>query len=269
MCKMRSLKDERIGIKKINKYGSLMVVKDYIRADKIVVYFPKYNYTMTSTWKSFNNGTVKSPYCRTVFGIGYLGEGKYNAYDKYDKPTLYYSRWKAILNRCYYNKNKEYDMNDTYTGICQIEDYLLNFQNFCEWLDEQLKYCPFDEWYIDKDILEKGNKIYDRKHMILVDKRLNNLFTKSDKARGKLPIGCYPRDDINKIYVQCGTYENGRKKNEYLGSFPPNQVNEAFQCYKQFKENYIKQVADEYYSQGLIPLKLYQAMYNYEVEITD
>ena len=37
--------------------------------------------------------------------------------------------------------------------------------------------------------------------------------------------------------------------------------------YKQFKENYIKQVADEY--KDLIPEKLYNAMYEYEVEIED
>ena len=46
-------------------------------------------------------------------------------------------------------------------------------------------------------------------------------------------------------------------------------MEEAFQYYKTFKENYIKQVADDYYSQGLIPKKLYDAMYRYEVEITD
>jgi hypothetical protein len=37
--------------------------------------------------------------------------------------------------------------------------------------------------------------------------------------------------------------------------------------YKPFKENYIKQKADEYKDQ--IPIKLYDALYRYEVEITD
>lgn len=60
-----------------------------------------------------------------------------------------------------------------------------------------------------------------------------------------------------------------KKKKVHLGTFQPNQVEKAFQCYKTFKENYIKQVADDYYSKGLIPKKLYQAMYNYEVEIDD
>ena len=51
----------------------------------------------------------------------------------------------------------------------------------------------------------------------------------------------------------------------YLGRFK-NEI-DAFIAYKQFKENYIKQVADEY--KKLIPTKLYEALYKYEVKIND
>ena len=37
--------------------------------------------------------------------------------------------------------------------------------------------------------------------------------------------------------------------------------------YKNFKEKVIKEVADEY--KDLIPKELYNAMYRYEIEITD
>ena len=59
----------------------------------------------------------------------------------------------------------------------------------------------------------------------------------------------------------------GEKNKKYLGRFSLDQVEEAFLTYKRFKENYIKQVADEY--KNLIPDKVYQALYNYKVEITD
>lgn len=52
---------------------------------------------------------------------------------------------------------------------------------------------------------------------------------------------------------------------KYLGLY--NTVEEAFIVYKAFKENYIKQVADEY--KKYIPTKLYEAMYKYEVELDD
>ena len=50
-----------------------------------------------------------------------------------------------------------------------------------------------------------------------------------------------------------------------LGRF--NTPEEAFYTYKEAKEKEIKRVADLY--KDRIPQKLYDAMYNYEVEITD
>lgn len=56
-----------------------------------------------------------------------------------------------------------------------------------------------------------------------------------------------------------------RKKRIYLGLY--NTPEEAFEVYKYYKEKNIKEVADYY--KDKIPQKLYDAMYNYEVEITD
>jgi hypothetical protein len=44
-------------------------------------------------------------------------------------------------------------------------------------------------------------------------------------------------------------------------------IKEAFESYKRYKENHIKEMAD--YFKNQIPIKLYNAMYNYKVEITD
>jgi hypothetical protein len=76
-------------------------------------------------------------------------------------------------------------------------------------------------------------------------------------SRGNLPIGVHLHT-INKKYIaRC----NGIS----LGSF--NTPKEAFHSYKTFKENYIKEVANDY---GVkIPKKLYEAMINYKVEIDD
>lgn len=52
---------------------------------------------------------------------------------------------------------------------------------------------------------------------------------------------------------------------QHLGIY--DTPNEAFNVYKEFKEKLIKQVADEY--KGLIPKELYEAMYEYEVDIND
>ena len=55
---------------------------------------------------------------------------------------------------------------------------------------------------------------------------------------------------------------DGRK---YLGCYET--IEKAFQAYKQFKEQYIKEIADEY--KDKIPKELYEAMYNWVVEWND
>ena len=52
-----------------------------------------------------------------------------------------------------------------------------------------------------------------------------------------------------------------------LGEPNYNTKEEAFYVYKQYKENIIKQVADEY--RPYIPRELYEAMYRWEVDIND
>lgn len=37
---------------------------------------------------------------------------------------------------------------------------------------------------LDKDILNKGNKVYCPENCIFVPRRINNLFTKSNRVRG-------------------------------------------------------------------------------------
>lgn len=69
----------------------------------------------------------------------------------------------------------------------------------------------------------------------------------------------------NKFYVRCRILDGNKGKRVSLGYY--NNIEEAFQTYKNFKEKYIKEIADEY--KNLIPNKLYKALYNYKIEIND
>ena len=111
----------------------------------------------------------------------------------------------------------------------------------------------------------QGNIFYSPDTCVFVPKRINSLFTKCDRARGNLPVGVRYRRDTNKYRVECSTQKNGMKHRVSLGQY--DTVEEAFKVYKQFKENYIKEVAEEY--KHKIPVKLYEALIDYEVEITD
>ena len=164
--------------------------------------------------------------------------------------------------RCYDPKYQE--KYCTYKD-CEVEDKWLNFQNMCEWLENNYYEIPGEKMELDKDILCKGNKIYSRETCIFVPQRINSLFSKKDNDRGKDPIVVNQLLSGN-YQVRCS---DGYGKRIYLGSYLTKE--EAFQVYKQYKEKVIKEVIDSY--EGKIPephySKLRKAMYEYEVEIDD
>lgn len=253
---------DRTGEKNINNFESEMVIIEYRKNNDIDVYFPEYNWTAKNkTYQHFKNGKIKCPYERSVYTIGYLGEGDYKASEN-RKLTRVYSTWHRMLQRCY---NEEYQKRQpAYIG-CEVCEKWHNFQNFAEW-DEENYYEIEDEiMELDKDILVKHNKIYSPETCIYVPKIINTLFTKKDRSRGESVIGTSLKD--GKYQVRCNVInlKTRKFKREYLGRYTSEQ--EAFEVYKQFKENYIKEIANYFKKQ--IPQKLYQAMYDYEVEIDD
>ena len=253
---------DRTGEEGYNNFGSKMVIKEYRKYSDIDVYFPEYDWTFEHVqYGKFKNGNIKCPYEPRYYGKGYLGEGKYKVSEN-GKLTDEYIIWYHMLMRCYDPKlHKE---RHTYKG-CTVENYLLNFQHIGEWIDKNYYEVPGEVMCLDKDILHKGNKVYSRDTCIFVPKRINNLFTKSNKARGEDPIGVTPSSSDN-YRVHCS---NGYGENIYLGKYSTEE--EAFQVYKQYKEKVIKETIDSY--EGKIPEPFYSrlktAMYNYKVEIDD
>lgn len=255
---------DRTGEENINNFGSKMIIVEYRKAIDINVYFPEYNWTAENVqYNNFKRGNIKCPYERRYYGHGYIGEGDYTAW-KNGKYTKCYDTWKEMLTRCF---DEEYKLkHNTYLGVTVCEEWLC-FQNFAEWYYENYYEIEGEKICLDKDILVKGNKIYSPNTCIFVPERINTLFTKNDKLRGKYPIGVYYNKVSKKFIAQCSIYDYEERKTKkiHLGNY--NTPEKAFKIYKQFKESYIKQVADYY--KDKIPTKLYDAMYKYEIEITD
>ena len=254
---MGRAKIDRTGEETYNNFGSKMIITNYRNYKDIDVYFPEYNWTLKhARCGNFIRGNITCPYEPRVFGIGCIGEGKYKASEN-GKNTKYYDYWNSMLRRCYGRKQNR---DGAYEG-CVVKSNWHNFQNFAEWLDNHYYEVPNQKMCLDKDILHKGNKIYSDKTCCFVPEKINTLLIKCDKSRGNCPIGVtYHKRD--KIYeVKC----NNGKGSDYLGRF--DNIYDAFHIYKVHKEKIIKQRADEY--KQYLPQNVYEALYNYQVEITD
>lgn len=252
-----------IGMKGINKDGCLMKIIEYNSANDVVVEFQdQYKQKVHTHLCRFKSGDVKNPYSISVYGIGILG-AKYSTIDGNGNTLKEYSAWKEMMSRCY---SKSYEgKRERYKDVLICEEWLL-YENFYEWLHSQEnfdKWLNGNGWEVDKDILIKGNKVYSPKACCLVPGYINVLFTKRNKLRGEFPIGV--TKSKNSFRARCNNPIT--KKQEYLGSYS-SEV-DAFKAYKKRKETIIKLIAEKEYKECNIIKKCYDAMMDYQVEITD
>ena len=240
-----------------NKYGTPMNIVKYNNSDNIIIEFQdEYKYKTHTNYRAFINGKVKNVYDKTVYGIGFIGEGKYS---KKEYIKLY-TTWSNMLKRCY-----SPNTISTYKDCC-VDKYFHNLQNFGIWFEANYYSIKGEIMCLDKDILIKGNKIYGPETCIIVPERINKLFVKNNLNRGKLPIGVIFDKTNNCYQAKCSILDDCNKfKTHHLGRYK--YIDDAFLAYKKFKEKYIKQIADEY--KNKIPEKIYNALYSYEVNYND
>lgn len=180
---------------------------------------------------------------KLLYGVGFNGFGNNN-----DKS---YTTWTNMFKRCYSEKLRN---QPTYID-CKVDERWFDFNVYLEWFNDNYK----DGYQLDKDILIKGNKIYGPDTCCFVPEEINKAFTKSNKIRGKLPIGvCVFR---NKYQTQMSKFGNKL----FFGNY--DSIEEAFNVYKQEKEKYIHELAEKWKNQ--INEKIYLCLINYTVDIND
>lgn len=256
-------KNERIGTEMLNYQNCLMKVIQYNSSHDIIVEFQDiYKAKAHTQWRDFKNGIVKNPYYPSVYNIGVVGNKYPTSINRV--AIKEYNVWLDMIKRCYCEETKlKYP---TYKDITCCSEWLL-YDNFYEWLHSQenfSKWIKLGKSAIDKDILIKGNKIYSPNTCCLVPHNVNMLFVKDKSKRNDLPIGVTYYKRTNMYRVSCGD-NNGKVK--HLGYY--HTVEEAFEAYKHYKENLIKQIAQEEFKRQNITEDCYNAMINYHVEITD
>ena len=255
-------KIDRTGEVSINSQGYSMKIVRYKNCRDIDVEFENGAIATHVQYITFKKKTITNPLHPTVCGVGYLGNFEDKAYVTATKASKSYASWIGMLKRCY--AKESLSKHSSYVG-CEVCDEWKCYANFEKWFKANYYEIPNETMCLDKDILIKGNKIYSPQTAIFCPQRINTLFIRNWSVRGDMPIGVYKYESNkhqSKPYIaQC----NIKERQINLGYFKT--MEEAFNAYKEAKENEIRRVADEF--KDRIPQKLYDAMYNYQVEITD
>jgi hypothetical protein len=249
---------DRVGESFLTNEGYKIKITEYFGSKNVTVKFEDGTLVKNKEYADLIKGRVKNPKHKSVYGIGYFGIGKHTSRHIGGNKLKKYNTWQGMFERCY--DKKSYIKHPTYE-VCSVAEIWHNYQNFSDWFDKNFKPEYMNNWQLDKDILKKGCKIYSPENCCFVPQEINTLLIKTDSTRGECPIGISKSGKKFKASVKIG-FNN---KQVYLGTFET--IEEAFKAYKTKKEKYIKSVADKY--KNKITEETYNALYAYEVEITD
>ncbi len=231
--------------------GQKVEVIEYVNSTRVKVRFDD-GYEVYAEARNVRNEDVNNPFKPSVAGVGYRGVGRHLA----DSRNPVYNAWFNMIRRCYSTEIQT--ISPTYIG-CTVTSEWWNFQVFGDWYERV--FAGKENWELDKDLLLKGNKVYSPTMCSTLPHEINSLLIKSDKARGVCCIGVHWCAERGKFVAQL-SISGGRKQ---LGRFGTEL--EAFLAYKAAKESFIKQQANKWRDQ--IDPRAYEALMNYQVEITD
>lgn len=203
-------------------------------------------------------GVVRVDLKHPIFGVG-ICDVEYSVIQEDGKIMLSYYTWRDMLRRCYSERLQKKEPAYIGCSICEEWKY---YSNFKQWAEDPKN--GYQEGYcLDKDILVKGNKFYSPDMCCFVPRAINSLLTNRKNHRGKYPVGVV-KSSKSKNY-EAAYFENGKRI--YLGSFGTPE--KAFHAYKVAKELHIQDVATQYYNEGKITKRVYDALMNYKIDIND
>ena len=248
--KITAKKLQKIGETNLTNEGYLIEIIKFNSSVDCTIKFENGFIIPKVTYENFRNGGIKNPFHKSLYNVGYVGEGNYLP----STHKKYYAMWTKILEMCY--NEKSLITYPTYENCIVCEEWH-NFQNFVKWCDK----FYIEDYRLSKEILVKNNKLYSPLTCCFIPNTIYTLFNKKQNYRGQYPIGVSFSKQRKKLTVTISI--NGKQNN--LGFFD-NEL-EAFNCYKIAKEKDIKEKA--YQNKDLITNECFEAMLNYQVEITD
>lgn len=224
----------RLGETNTNKYGTVMKIIEYNKSSDIVVEFQDgHKAKVHTTYTNFTRSQVRNPYDKTVYDVGYLGEGKYKVYIDQEHLEPVYNVWRTLLGRVCTEKHRK--RFPAYAD-CKVCDEWLCYQNFAEWWNENMYYIDNERMHIDKDIKYSDNKIYSPDTCIIVPQSINEIFHSSGRKTKDADLPYTIRRVAKGRYSVC-------YKAESLGVY--DTVEECLEKYIEAKRKHIRQKVKE------------------------
>lgn len=185
-----------------------------------------------------------------IYGVGVVGMKKiHTRRNGIVTVDPIYKSWSRMLERGY---SERYKVRPTYKDVTVCEEWHF-FPTFREWALDN----GFDtSLELDKDMLDKGNKIYSPDTCAYIPKWLNQSLSSQQAKRGAWPRGVSyrPRKDpthkeLSKPYL---VYIKVDSKNDYAGSFSdPFEAHAHWQLLKaeQIERTILKYLLEPSYQQ--------------------
>ena len=224
------------------RFGCVEVI-DYISAKKVMVKFVNTGTELFAQAGHIRSGNIKDPAHPSVYGVGYIGIGKY-ASRLNGKLTPSYITWASMIQRCYSKKYQK--IRPTYVG-CSVHKDWLNFQNFSEWFEKNYK----EGWHLDKDIMVAGNKIYSESTCVFVPSQVNTMITSCNSVIKTIPM-CLRQSGKG---FQVAISQRGKVR--CFGTYPT--INEALASYRIEKSRIAKEAIHPYLMSGQLSNDVYTA----------
>ena len=227
--------------------GCKIKVIYYNNADDITIEFDdEHRYQTKVTACNLRRGSVRNPYFKSVYGVGFIGVGKFKI-KKDGVKTIEYRVWSGMLKRCYSHKCQE--KRPTYKD-CIVCNEWHNFQVFAEWYVNQTHYGKGYE--LEKDWLVNNNKIYSAETCVLAPSEINNILVGSKASKNEYPLGVSFCSRFKRFKAAVSL----NNKSTHLGYFDTPE--QASQAYQKAKKEYVKQKALEW--QNRIDERLFNAL---------
>lgn len=234
---------------KLNSGGSVTVLEFVSRSNITAMHNDEFAHKFKTTAYNLESGHIKNPFFPSVFGVGYLGYGKYRA-KKNGVHDEAYCAWKDMHRRCY---DENFHLNrGTYADCVVCEDWH-NYQTFAEWFYKQKRQTG---WQLDKDILISGNREYSTRACRFVPVAINSLFSRVPEEIKNEYTG------VRKVRSSYRAELTVESKRISLGTYK--SAEEASVAYVKAKNENVKRVANNY--REFICNDIYTALINFSAD---